>query len=256
MRLSTEQAALALAFAVALAGGGVALHYRHEAERQRAAALGLGQELNETRAALKHARDRAARLAGKAAELDTQLGTAKTRGTATEARSTQLQRELVSVKSALTEREQRQVALLAEIESLRRQSPQGASVPVSSLPVPTDPGATATEPLQRRLAALEAQLTDLLTRALAEPVDAPDSAADRSAAPHQVVRIGPADAFVVLDYGADHGATVGREAVLARGTTAVGRVQISDVRARFSVAQVLPPHKGQLQPGDIVLLAQ
>lgn len=254
MRLSTEQAALALAFAVALAGGGVALHYRHEAQRERAAAQHLGQQLNDTRAALEHARTRADRLAGQATALDTQLGTAKTRTTATEARSTHLQRELASVKSTLTEREQREVALLAEIESLRRQSPQETPVPVSSASVPADPGAAAA--LTRRLAALEAQLTELLARALAEPAGSSESAAELPSAPLQVVRVGPADAFVVLDYGADHGATVGCEAVLVRGTSAVGRVQISDVRARFSVAQVLPPHKGQLQPGDIVLLAQ
>ena len=253
MRLGTEQAALALAFAVALAGGGVALHYRHEAERQRAAALGLGQELHDTRAALERARARAERLAGQAAELDTQLGTAKTRSTATEARSTQLQRELVFVKSTLTEREQREVALLAEIEALRRQASRAPSVPAFDGSVPANPAGEST---QRRLAALEAQLTDLLTRALTEPVTPPSAATEAPSTLPQVVRIGPADAFVVLDYGADHGATVGREAVLVRGTTAVGRVQISDVRARFSIAHVLPPHKGQLQPGDIVLLAQ
>ena len=41
---------------------------------------------------------------------------------------------------------------------------------------------------------------------------------------------------------------------LRRGTSELAQVQISDVRPRFSLAQVLPDTlKGQLQTGDIVV---
>lgn len=120
---------------------------------------------------------------------------------------------------------------------------------------------------RERIADLEAQLTELLTRALSEP--ASDAALDPAASsesaptaqttpsPHQVVRVGPHDAFVVVDFGRDEGAEIGDELTLYRGTVVVARVQISDARAKFSVAQVLPAAlKRQLQPGDFVLIAK
>jgi hypothetical protein len=73
--------------------------------------------------------------------------------------------------------------------------------------------------------------------------------------PYQVVRVGPRDAFVVLDFGAAHGARPGQILSLWRGTSELARVQISDARPRFSLAQVLSATlKGQLQTGDLVLL--
>lgn len=113
---------------------------------------------------------------------------------------------------------------------------------------------------RERVTFLEAQLTELLTRALSEP--AAPAAADstptaQTTPPHQVVRVGARDAFVVIDYGRDEGAEMGDELTLYRGTTVVARVQISDARARFSIAQVLPAAlKRQLQPGDFVLIAK
>lgn len=270
--------------ALALIGAGaLAWQFQREAAASNARASALDRELTETKSALKKSQERADALAAKAVELDTQLGSVKTRATATETKSSLLNRELASVKTTLTERQQREVALLAEIESLRQQARAVASTPPPSaaaetpLPVQQQSPAVAlpqtpptpaidVEPFQRRIVALEAQLTDLLTRALAEPAvadaatpSAPDPAPTPTAPSpaYQVVRVGPRDAFVVLDYGSDHGATSGEFATLARGTSEVGRVQISDVRPRFSVAQVVsPPRKGQLQTGDIVLLAK
>ncbi|MBI2511069.1 MAG: hypothetical protein HYV96_03770 [Opitutae bacterium] len=119
---------------------------------------------------------------------------------------------------------------------------------------------------RERIGALEAQLTELLTRALSEPAPsaAPSSPAAseptptaQTAPPHQVVRVGAHDAFVVVDYGRDEGAAIGDELTLYRGTVVVARVQISDARPRFSIAQVLPAGlKRQLQPGDFVLIAK
>jgi len=99
----------------------------------------------------------------------------------------------------------------------------------------------------------------MLTRALAEPAATPPAAPVTPPAEpgYRVVRVGPQDAFVIVDYGRDQGAEIGDELTLCRGTTVVARVQISDARSRFSVAQVLPTAlKRQLQPGDFVLIAK
>lgn len=131
----------------------------------------------------------------------------------------------------------------------------------SSAPAPVSAGPVSTEELdsyRERITALESQLTDLLTRALAEPAASPAPAPVVAApSPYQVVRVGPDSAFVIVDYGALQGAAAGDELALCRGTSVVARVQISDARAKFSIAQVLPAGlKGQLQPGDFVLIAK
>ncbi|MDP2138515.1 MAG: hypothetical protein Q8J74_11755, partial [Candidatus Didemnitutus sp.] len=143
--------------------------------------------------------------------------------------------------------------------SVARQPLGVETEPTQSEPVS---GADSTPPddlgsFTGRIAALEAQLTDMLTRALAEPVPTalPAEPVPPAPAAHQVVRVGVKEAFVVLDYGSEHGAVIGEIVSLVRGTSALARVQISDVRPRFSIAQVLPQMRnGQLQTGDIVVI--
>jgi hypothetical protein len=131
-------------------------------------------------------------------------------------------------------------------------------VPVGETPVRSAEGANRAAALAasgQRIVALEAQLAELLARALAElPPTSAEPAGPAPSTTYQVLRVGARDAFVVLDYGADHGALRGQSAALQRGTFEVARVLISDVRPRLSIAQVIhPTRKGQLQPGDIVL---
>ena len=215
----------------------------------------LSRQNAELRYELKQAATQAADIGRRAVELDAQLGSAKVRGTATETRNDQLVREL-------SVREQREVALMAELASLR-QAPRPAAPPepapvVSAAPVapasPTPPPVDVA-PYERRIAELEEQLTRLLTRALAETLEEPaPPAAIPAAPPHQVVRVGPADTFVVIDYGAVHGARPQALIRLQRGTSELAQVQISDVRPRFSLARVLPGTlKGQLQTGDLLV---
>lgn len=256
--------AIALILAM-LALAGIALHFRSAAVEAETRARSLARELAESRFEAKRARDRAAQLEAEAARLDSELGSAKTRTTATETRTGELTRELDAVRTTLTERQQREIALLSEIETLRQLARAAAplSSPAPSAAPAASPAASPAREEQavyaRRIAALEAQLTDLLTRALEAPTneETPLPAPTPPQAPaHQVVRVGAKDAFVVIDFGTDHGAQTGVSLTLARGTSEVARVQISDVRPRFSIAQVLPgTQKRQLQPGDIVLLA-
>ncbi len=262
-------------FAVlAVAGAGSAVFLHFEGQKQASRIDHLEREVKAREADAAALREAQAKLLAKAADLDTQLGHAKTRTTVSETKSVQLTRELTATKSTLTERQQREVALMSEIEALRQKIKATETAPVSavvaappalpaSAPAPaSSPPPAATEEdvaaYERRIITLEKQLTDLLARALAESADAPElPPAPPAPVPHRVVRVGGKDAFVVLDYGTEHGAALGDEATLARGTSAVARVQITDVRGRFSIAQVIADsRKGQLQAGDIVLLAK
>lgn len=199
-----------------------------------ASRLRLTRELAEVSHEARQAGDTAAEYRQAAHSLDSQLGAAKSRQTATELKAEELARELGT-------REQRIAALLAEIEGLR----QGRTSAATTVATGEDRQARA------RIAELEGQLVALLTRALAEP--APASAGVKTG--WRVLRVGPRDSFVITDYGVEAGAAAGQVLVVARGTKALARVQITDVRGDFSVAQVLTASaKAQLQTGDFVLL--
>lgn len=250
----------------ALLGSLAALvHYQGRAREAETRAQTLGRQLSEVRFEAKQAKEQWAALQSKAAELDSQLGAAKTRSTASETRSTQLTRELGTIKRRLTEREQREIALLGELDTLRQKVAAGTpapSAPPQHAPGPTQPAPEPPADLaayHQRITALEAQLTGLLTRALATPVNTeppPGTDTPRPASPgRQVVKVGPSEAFVIVDYGSADGAKIGDDLTLIRGTQEVGRVQITDARPHFSLAHPRPAaRKGQLQPGDTVIL--
>ena len=215
----------------------------------------LSRQNADLRHELKQASRQAADIGQRAVELDSQLGSTKSRTTATETRNQQLAHELSA-------REQREVALMAEIAELRQSADLGTTTTrgPDALPSSPPPAASVTdlESFRRRIAELEGQLIKLLTRSLAEmPGPAAQATEPTAARPHQVVRVGAGDTFVVLDYGTEHGASQHAIIRLQRGTSELAQVQISDVRPRFSLAQVLPGTlKGQLQTGDLVVFHQ
>ncbi|SDS56037.1 hypothetical protein [Opitutus sp. GAS368] len=249
----------------------IGLWREHAGHRELAAQVTrLTRQNADLRYEVKQASKQATEVGQRAIELDSQLGTTKARTTATEARSVQLTRELTETRSRLTEREQRAVALMAELTDLRQKvtpaaaatsrgevaaAPIGArATPPASMPapIPVPEPAVDVSPYRERIAQLEEQLTQLLTRALTEPAVALPP--EPEPVQHQVVRVGAASTFVVLDYGAEHGARPQAIIRLQRGTSELAQVQISDVRPRFSLAQVLPGTlKGQLQSGDLVV---
>ena len=252
---------LASALGLAAIGLGIAWWREQGTTRELTAqATKLSRQNADLRFELKQATKQVEALGRHAVELDSQLGSAKSRTTATESKHAQLNRELNETKTQLNEREQREVALMAELATLRQKVSDvvlPAAVPATS----AGPAAAVSPSVDiaasnRRIAELERQLTELLTRALSESLPAPAVTEPPPAAPasHQVVRIGPRDSFVVLDVGTDHGARLNDTIALRHGTSEVARVQISDARPRFSVAQVLPGTlKGQLQSGDLVV---
>ncbi len=262
-------------FALLAAVAGLGLWLARSQRQELAAQVTrLSRQNADLRYELKQATQQVTDVGRQAVELDSQLGSAKVRSTATETRNVQLTREL-------TVREQREVALMVELAELRQRaappvnpenvepvilpvlllSPKSVAVPaVANLtpppPVIAAPPPVDVEPYRQRIAELEQQLIDLLTRSLAEmPAEPPPTAIPSSGPrPHQVVRVGPADSFVVIDYGSEHGARPEAVIRLHRGTSALAQVQISDVRPRFSLAQVLPGTlKGQLQTGDLLV---
>lgn len=270
----------AVLVSVAALGLVIALLREQAASRELAERVTKLSRLNaDLRYDYKQTARQAAEVVQRAAELDSQLGSTKARTTATEVKQVQLTRELTETKSRLTDREQREVALLAELATLRQKVAEASAAPVpaavptatAAAPVSPAPVVVASAPVEppqpaidvaaydRRIAELEQQLTQLLTRALADTVEPaasePEPVPAPAAAPaYQVVRVGPRDSFVVLDYGSEQGARLNDIIPLRRGTLEVARVQISDARSRFSVAQVLPGTlKGQLQTGDLVV---
>ncbi len=70
-----------------------------------------------------------------------------------------------------------------------------------------------------------------------------------------ILTVGPENAFVVLNFGSARGAKLGQKLAVSQGTSDVATVQISDVRAHYSIAQVLTDSlRGVLQKGDSATL--
>ena len=70
-----------------------------------------------------------------------------------------------------------------------------------------------------------------------------------------VMSVGPDNAFVVLNYGANRGAQVGQRFAIRSGSDLLATVSLSDVRSQFSIAQVEPDSlRGVLHKGDLALL--
>lgn len=160
---------------------------------------------------------------------------------------------------------------LPESNPDRAKSPARADLTVSQpAPTKTPPAAPAPAPASadelaaysRRIAELETQLTQLLTRALAEaPAPAaPVASAQPVNAPairFQVLRVGPRDSFIVVDCGAEQGARLGVTVSVQRDGQELARARVSETRPNFALAQVQPTTlKGQLQPGDLVVFTQ
>ena len=109
------------------------------------------------------------------------------------------------------------------------------------------------EELEANLAESKATQRDLrgevssLTEALAQ--------ARASEASPETIASYQSNAFVVLNYGASHGALPSQRMDIQRGTKQLATVQISDVRENYSIAQVRPDSlRDSLQKGDVATL--
>jgi small-conductance mechanosensitive channel len=184
-------------------------------------------------------RDQAAQLT----ELDASLGEAKSKLTVSEARNVQLGRELTSLKDLLQASRAQEQARGEELASLRTELASGRN-------------ATATPAViagyEAAIARLEQQLAEAQAALPVEPVPVLTTNRSRTAA---VVSVGPSSAFVVINYGANHGAMPEQRLKIQRGTDTLATVHISDVRENHSIAQVRPGTlQAALHKGDFAVL--
>lgn len=176
--------------------------------------------------------------------LDTALGEARTRLTLAEVRQVELGRELVQTRARLAVSDATLQPLQAENTRLTAEVAQ------------------ATARSAAILAAFERTMVEL-ERLMAEPIRPEPTSGpilplltthrSRSA---QVVSVGSSSAFVVINYGAAHGALPRQEMLIMRGTDTIARVHISNVRDQHSIAQVRPDSlSGVLHKGDSAVLS-
>ncbi len=71
----------------------------------------------------------------------------------------------------------------------------------------------------------------------------------------QILKVGPHNAFVIINFGSNHGATPNQRMQLQRGTAALGQAEISLTKEHYSIAQVLPGTlSGSIRKGDAAFL--
>ena len=199
-------------------------------------------------AAQQRASDNATDRDRAAADLATaqrEIAELKARNTTLEARNSQLARELARHRDDLTAREQTDQGVQQELSSLRRQLAESRTALASALG-----GATP-----EQVAAYEARIRDLENQLILlrrQSAETPPAVATPAGLSGQVIEVGPKSAFVVLNIGSKHGATAAMELVLRRGQNQLARIQLTDVRENYSIANVLPETgTGNIRTGDV-----
>lgn len=197
------------------------------------------------------------------AAADTRLQSATARLTATErdlaatqeklaasdARAAGLTRDLADAKTIVGLYETTAKALGDEIAALRADLEDTRAAQAS--PEAVAAYKTTIADLERQLAAARTSGAAVTASAGGSSTAVFMSRAGRAT----ILTVGPESAFVVLNFGSVRGAQVGQRLTVSHGTAAVATVLISDVRANYSVAQVLPDTlRGVLQKGDPAVL--
>ncbi len=213
--------------------GALVVHLHRTNRTLEASLLAAQSTANEQAIRATEADRRTAEVRARLTELDGQLSAARAQLSETETRVAQLNRDAADQRNRVSLAEENARAHEAAADELRRE--------LAHLKLNTPPFTLAEiEGLQARLAEAEVRL------AAAAP--APPALPEASAT---VVRVGPDNAFVVLDYGAAHGARSGQHLQLKRGTDVVATVQISDLQEQLSLALVMPDTlRSSLRKGD------
>lgn len=168
-------------------------------------------------------------------EVDGQLSVARASASEAESRLVHAQRELA---------EQRNRVSAAE-ENLRRhaEAEEQVRLELARLKLTAPPFTAAeVEALQVRADEAEARLGALAAAAAPEPVRA------------SVLRVGPDNTFVVLDYGTERGGRLDQQLQVKRGTETVATVRITELHPQLSLALVEPRSlRSGLRTGDTAL---
>ena len=193
--------------------------------------LATSQELTEQQQAQLHA-------------LDADLGETKISLTSARSNLIILQREVEELEQNLVESNEIQRDLSGEVSSLNAALAQARASEASPETIAS---------YQQAISNLEQQLATLQSPTTQNPA-MPVLTTHRSRST-RVVSVGPSNAFVVLNYGASHGALPSKKMAIRRGTKQLATAQISDVRENYSIAQVRPDSlRDTLQKGDVATL--
>ena len=192
-------------------------------------------------------REQSGMLQARVAALDIELARSGEKLAAAEARAAQLDRGLADARSVFSLYETTTRALGDEITALRRDL--DASRASNASP-------EAVQAYKSTIAELERQLASARDgAALPSAAGAATAVFMNRAGRGTVLTVGPQNAFVVLNFGSTRGAQPGQRMTVSQGKTVVATVVLSDVRANYSVAQVLPDTlRGVLQKGDSAVL--
>ncbi len=185
-------------------------------------------------------------------DMDADLGATKTRLTATETIKVQQSRAINELHQQLRDAETRISHLMVDIATLRASLIDAKAHRASVESVVA---------LNKTIAELEKELATLEAKLAKRPTPPPQPTGillttnrSRSAI---VVTVGPSNAFVVVNYGANHGALPSQIMTIKRGTSILASALISDVRENHSIAQIQPESlRGALHKGDSAVLAQ
>lgn len=193
------------------------------------------------------------------AELDTDLGDAKSKATAAEGRVAQLTRDLAQLKNQLTAKGDAEQSLNREIADLKREIAQAKLAASSASPEEIENYKTTIASLTAKVTDLEANRTKIVNTAVAAAGGATEAGAPAAAAgtSSQVVSIGAANAFVVLNIGAAQGVQPGQKVNITRSGAAVASAVVSSVQGDYSIAQIVVGSiRGGLLKGDAAAITQ
>ena len=186
-------------------------------------------------------------LQARVTSLDTEVEAARKQREAADARAAELGRDLKQAKTVLSYYESTARALSDEVSALKEDLSAARA---------SDASPDAVEGYKSTIAELERQLANARNGATVVNSGSGTTAVFASRAGRSsVLTVGPGNAFVVLNFGSARGAQLGHRLTVTQGETVVATVEISDVRAHFSVAQVMPGTlRGVLHKGDSAIL--
>ncbi|MCF7686740.1 MAG: hypothetical protein K9M98_08230 [Cephaloticoccus sp.] len=234
-------------------GGAYFFSYRENQSLQIALDVG-GRKIQQQQATITSLETAQARDQAQLLAMDATLGATKTRLTAAESEQVVLRREIRDLRNQLQESATHNTLLTKENERLGS-ALSAARSNRASLESVREYQETIAKLEQALANAQAAQLTPPTAPALVQTQGV--VLTTNRGRNSTVVSVGPADAFVVVNYGATHGAMPTQQLSIMRGTEILATALISDVRENYSIAQIQPQSlRGALHKGDSAVLAQ
>ncbi len=232
---------LPLILSAAVVASAAIAFLKHRSETQLIQELSrVSSERNDLTGRLAAAERRGTELHDRLAALDADVTTTRARLTETEARAAQFSRDLADQRTRVSVAEEAASGHERAANELRQELAQHK---LNAPPFTLDEVAA----LQSQLDEAEAEVARLRPPERRPATDGhlPPGAAVT------VMRVGPENAFVVLDYGAALGARPAQQLQIRRGTEPVATVHISDIHDHLSLAIVQPDSlRSGLRRGD------